>query len=143
MLIASSSTSKAIDPGMLDNLVAGGIASGATVRSTLVKEAREEAGITPDITAMSRFAGHVSIFRAQPDELQRETVFGHDLWLAQGFSHNNQYGEAVEHRLVGIDEAALLISRRDGTDVITGDASLVFLDFLLRRSWVPPEAPEY
>ena len=143
MWIARRSTSKAIDPGMLDNLVGGGIASGATVRSTLVKEAWEEAGIPPDIAAMSRFAGDVRICRAQPDGLQRETIFVHDLWLAPGFSPNNQDGEAVEHRLVGIDEAALLISRRDGTDVITSDASLVILDFLLRRGWVPPEAPEY
>src|SRR5436309_3138537 len=45
MWLARRSPSKGIDPGLLDNLVGGGLASGASVAATIVKEAWEEAGI--------------------------------------------------------------------------------------------------
>src|SRR5437867_2356931 len=44
MWLARRSPAKAIDPGLLDNLVGGGIAAGADAAATLVKEAWEEAG---------------------------------------------------------------------------------------------------
>jgi len=47
-----------IDPGMLDNLVGGGIAAGATVIDTVVREAWEEAGIRAEVEWPLRF-GHV------------------------------------------------------------------------------------
>ena len=43
MWIARRSPAKAIDPGMLDNLVGGGVAAGQTITTTLIKEAWEEA----------------------------------------------------------------------------------------------------
>ncbi len=43
MWIARRSPTKPIDPGMLDNLVGGGLAAGLTVAQTLVKEGWEEA----------------------------------------------------------------------------------------------------
>ena len=46
MWIARRSLSKAIDPGMLDNMIGGGVPAGLSVRETLVKEAWEEAGLT-------------------------------------------------------------------------------------------------
>ncbi len=142
MWIARRSALKAIDPGMLDNLVGGGIAAGATVSSTLVKEAWEEAGIPQDVAAMSQSAGDVRICRAQPDGLQRETIFVHDLWLAAGFLPNNQDGEAVEHRVVDLAQAAALIAQQEGPDVVTADASLVILDFLLRQGAMDADAWE-
>jgi 8-oxo-dGTP pyrophosphatase MutT (NUDIX family) len=142
MWIARRSAFKGIDPGMLDNLVGGGIAAGSTVRSTLVKEAWEEAGISPDVAAMSQFAGDVRICRAQPDGLQRETIFVHDLWLAPDFLPDNQDGEAVEHRLVDLAQAAVLIAQQEAPDIVTADASLVILDFLLRQGTLDADAAE-
>ena len=142
MWLARRSASKAIDPGMLDNLVGGGIAAGATVRSTLVKEAWEEAGIQEHVAAMSQCAGDVRICRAQPDGLQRETIFVHDLWLAADFLPNNQDGEAVEHRLVDLPSAAALIAQQEGPDMVTADASLVILDFLLRQGALDADPAE-
>src|SRR5918992_1459821 len=43
MWIARRSAAKPIDPGMLDNLVGGGISAGSSLEETLVKEAWEEA----------------------------------------------------------------------------------------------------
>ena len=45
--IAQRSFSKATDPGKLDNLVGGGVPAGQSPRDTVVREAWEEAGLTP------------------------------------------------------------------------------------------------
>src|SRR5450755_4794352 len=47
MWLGRRSPHKAVDPGMLDNMVGGGIAAGTTVEATVIKEAWEEAGIPP------------------------------------------------------------------------------------------------
>lgn len=141
MWLARRSGNKAIDPGMLDNLVGGGIAAGATVAATLVKEAWEEAGIDATLAATSIPAGTVEIFRAQPDGIQRETIFVHDLWLPPVFEPANQDGEVSAHRQVSLDEAARLIAIEDGTDTVTADAALVALDCLLRNGAIPRDSP--
>ena len=141
MWIARRSPAKAIDPGLLDNLVGGGIAAGTTVADTVVKEAWEEAGIPAALAALAQPASPLHIRRDQPDGLQRETIFVHDLWLPAGFVPANQDGEAVEHRLVAPREAALLAGNEDGGDVMTADASLVALDALLRHARVARPEP--
>ena len=130
---ARRSATKAIDPGMLDNLVGGGIAAGATVRDTVIREAWEEAGIPASVARTARAYGTVRLRRALPDGLQDETIYVHDLALADAFFPANQDGEAVEHRLLDLTTSARLIAATDGPDVVTVDASLVTLDFLLRR----------
>jgi len=142
MWLSRRSAGKAIDPGLLDNLVGGGIPAMATVAETMVREAWEEAGIPAAVAAMATPAGEVRVCRAQPDGLQRETVFVHDLWLGAEFVPSNQDGEAVEHRLVSLDNAAALIANELEPDVVTADASLVIVDFLLRHGSIGPESPE-
>ena len=134
---------KAIDPGMLDNLVGGGIAEGASVPDTVVKEASEEAGIERPLAVQARPAGSVRIFRQQPDGVQRETIFVHDLVLPPAFNPVNRDGEVVAFRRVDLAGAAALIARSSGPDQVTADASLVVLDFLLRHAAIAPGAPEY
>ncbi|HVN34449.1 MAG TPA: DUF4743 domain-containing protein [Casimicrobiaceae bacterium] len=143
MWIARRSASKSIDPGMLDNLVGGGIASGRTVTETVVKEAREEAGIARPLASLARAAGTVEMHRALPDGLQRETIFVHDLWLPTRFSPAGEDGEVVDYRLVGLDEAARLIAIDEGPDAVTADASLVILDFLIRHERIDPASECY
>jgi 8-oxo-dGTP pyrophosphatase MutT (NUDIX family) len=143
MWLSRRSPDKAIDPGMLDNLVGGGIAAGGTVAATMVKEAWEEAGIPGEVAAAATPAGEVLVCRAQADGLQRETIFTHDLWLPADFVPSNQDGEAAEHRLVSLADAAALVANDSGPDVATADASLVILDFLLRNAAVDPDTAAY
>jgi 8-oxo-dGTP pyrophosphatase MutT (NUDIX family) len=133
MWFARRSAAKAVDPGLLDNLVGGGIAAGLSVEDTVVKEAWEEAGITEAVARTARAQGVVHLRRPLFDGLQRETVFVHDLWLAADFVPANQDGEAVEHRLVDLADAARLLAQSGGSDEVTVDASLVVLDFLIRH----------
>lgn len=142
MWLARRSPAKAIDPGLLDNLVGGGIASGYGVPDTLSKEAWEEAGIPRGIAAAASAAGRLYICRAQRQGLQRETLFAYDLILAAAFTPANQDGETVEHRRVSLPAAARLIAAGGG-DAVTADASLVILDCLLRHGAIAPGVPDY
>ena len=143
MWLARRSPTKAIDPGFLDNLVGGGIAADASVRGTLVKEAFEEAGIAARLAQGATSVGAVHICRVQPDGLQRETIYVHDLYLPREFVPRGQDGEVVEHRLVSLAEATRLIANTDGVHALTADASLVIVDCLLRHGMIAPDAPEY
>jgi 8-oxo-dGTP pyrophosphatase MutT (NUDIX family) len=143
MWLARRSARKAIDPNLLDNLVGGGIAAGTTVPMTVIKEAWEEAGIPGAIAARAECTGTVQICRAQPEGLQRETIFVHDLWLDADFVPANQDGEAVEHRQMPLADAARLVANESGDEVVTADASLVIVDCLLRHGFVAPGSRDY
>jgi len=139
MWLARRSPTKAIDPGLLDNLVGGGIAAGADAAATLVKEAWEEAGIIDILSRRAQRAGSVDICRDTSDGLHHETIYVHDLWLPADFAPTNQDGEAVEHRLCAPESVLAVLA----TDDITADASLVIVDFLIRHDHVAPGDPSF
>jgi len=141
MWIARRSPTKAIDPGMLDNLVGGGIAHVQSIACAVLKEAWEEAGIPPDAAVTASPAGEVRVCRELADGLERETIFVYDILLASDFTPACQDGEAVEHRLVALRNAGVLIANETGPDVVTINASLVILDCLLRRGAIALDAP--
>ena len=134
MWLARRSPTKAIDPGMLDNLVGGGISAGLSVEATVVKESWEEAGIGDALAATRASRRHRPCrARAAGRHCSAKPYFVHDLDLPADFRPVNQDGEAIEHRLVDVDDAAPLIAIDAGPDEVTVDASVVVLDFLLRH----------
>jgi 8-oxo-dGTP pyrophosphatase MutT (NUDIX family) len=143
MWLARRSPRKAVDPGLLDNLVGGGIAAGMRVDATLVKEASEEAGIGASLARHARPAGLVHARKAVVDGLQREVLFVHDLALPRDFVPQNTDGEVSEHRLVRLEDVATMLAQSAGPDAVAVDASIVALDFLLRQGAIVPDAPGY
>ena len=129
MWLARRSFGKATDPGMLDNLIGGGINSTLSVAETLVKEAWEEAGIPAELARRARRGGTVELLREVPEGVQCERVYVYDLELPAGLTPANQDGEVAEFRLVPLEEARRLIHE---TDELTVDAALVALDFFSR-----------
>ena len=140
MWIARRSPMKPIDPGLLDNLVGGGIAAGASIADTVLKEAWEEAGIPVELAASAQPAGAVRIFREQPDGIQRETLHVHDLRLPPDFVPRSEDGEVAAYRLAPIEQVSFWIGNETGEDVVTADASLVIADWLLRHGHIPRTA---
>lgn len=139
MWLARRSPTKAIDPSRLDNLVGGGVAAGTTFAGTIVREAREEAGVGEDIAGHARCVGVVQICRDVPEGLQRETIYVYDFWLPPDFVPVNEDGEVTEHRLCRPEEVLAVLAADD----ITGDASLVIVDFLLRHGCVAADDPSF
>jgi 8-oxo-dGTP pyrophosphatase MutT (NUDIX family) len=131
MWLARRSSSKATDPGMLDNLVGGGLTSGLSIEEVLVKEAWEEAGIPAELAQRATRGGTVQLLREVPEGVQCEVIHVHDLELPRDFTPRNQDGEVAELRVAPFGEVRRLI---DDTEEMTVDAALVALDFFSRRS---------
>ncbi|MGF6769286.1 isopentenyldiphosphate isomerase [Paraburkholderia sp. GAS199] len=134
--IARRSDTKATDPGMLDNVVAGGIGWGFGVEATIVKECWEEAGIPEEIASRAVAGRTAHVLQSLPEGTQAEQIFIYDLALPADFAPRNQDGEVGEHRLARIEEVARWIEE----DAMTVDASLATLDCLLRRRWIDEES---
>lgn len=129
MWIARRSAGKPIDPGMLDNLVGGGIAHGYSPRDTLLKEAWEEAGIAPALMEHVASGRGIQVLREVGEGCQWERLYVHDLELPPDFEPVNRDGEVAEFRLCPLLEVIELIAAGE----LTVDASLVALEFLFRR----------
>ncbi len=126
--LARRAESKPIDPGMWDNLVAGGIGHGFDARSALRKECWEEAGIDAGLAAGLVERGTLDVLRAAPEGIQNETLFVFDLTLPADFLPVNQDGEVVGHLRASVDTALDIMA----DCAMTVDATLVTLDALQR-----------
>ncbi|MDR6499038.1 hypothetical protein J2785_002191 [Burkholderia ambifaria] len=129
MWLGRRSATKATDPGMLDNVVAGGIGWGLGVHETLAKEC---SGIPAELAARAIAGRAVQVLCSLPEGTQSELIFVYDLPLPHDFAPRNQDGEVAEHLLAGVPEVIGWL--REGR--ATMDASLATLDTLLRHRWL-------
>ena len=136
--IARRSETKATDPGMLDNIVAGGIGWGFELMPTLVKECWEEAGMSAGLAQTAERGRTFHVLQSLPEGTQAEQIFVYDVFLSPDFAPRNQDGEVGEHRLARIEEVARWIEEGK----LTVDASLATLDCMLRRQWIGEDACE-
>ena len=133
MWLARRSATKPIDPGLLDNLVGGGLTAGLSVEQVLVKEAWEEAGIPAELARRARPGGAAQILREVREGVQSETVHVYDLELPDRFQPRNQDGEVSEFLLVELHEVERL--------ELTLEAQLAAKDYFSRRSARPGSGP--
>jgi 8-oxo-dGTP pyrophosphatase MutT (NUDIX family) len=138
--IARRSRTLSTDPGMLDNLVGGGVGAGFNVQEVLLKEAWEEAGIEAALARSATRGGTIQILREVAQGVQSETILVHDLALPPDFRPRNQDGEVAEFRHAPAEEVIALV--RD-TEEFTLDAALVTLDHFLREGAIAPTDPRY
>jgi 8-oxo-dGTP pyrophosphatase MutT (NUDIX family) len=139
MWIARRSPAKPIDPGKLDNLVGGGIASGSSARQTLAKECWEEAGIAHALALQATYAGRLSICRSVDNGLHHESLIVFDLELPADLVPRNHDGEVTEFMLLGVAELAARLAAGE----FTVDAGTVAIDWLARHALAggEPELP--
>jgi 8-oxo-dGTP pyrophosphatase MutT (NUDIX family) len=133
MWLARRSATKPIDPGLLDNLVGGGLTAGLSTIEVLVKEAWEEAGVPAELARRARPGGTAQILREVREGVQSETVHVYDLELPDGFQPRNQDGEVSEFLLVEPHEVERL--------ELTLEAQLAAKDYFSRRSARPGSGP--
>jgi 8-oxo-dGTP pyrophosphatase MutT (NUDIX family) len=93
---ARRSLRKATDPGMLDNVTAGGLPSGESVQDCLRRELAEEAGLFRLQDHGCEAAGRVRTSRQEAEGLHDEYLHVFNLTLAADFEPVNQDGEVSE-----------------------------------------------
>ncbi|MBK7119091.1 MAG: NUDIX domain-containing protein [Comamonadaceae bacterium] len=135
--VAQRSLNKPTDPGMLDNLIGGGVPLGQSPWEALQREAFEEAGLAPDEIALATPGRVVALHCDIPEGLQREHLHVYDLRLPAGRAPQNQDGEVAWHQCWPVAEA--LAAAAEGR--FTTDAALATLDFAVRHGVVAAHDP--
>ncbi len=131
--IARRAFTKPTDPGLLDNLVGGGVPHGQSPAACVVREGWEEAGLTPALMAGLQPGRRLRVARDIPEGFQLEEVSAYDLALPHGLVPQNQDGEVHSIQCMPVAEALA----RAAAGEMTVDASLVTLDFALRHQLLP------
>jgi 8-oxo-dGTP pyrophosphatase MutT (NUDIX family) len=127
--IARRSRTKATDPGLLDNLVGGGVPHGQTPFEALLREGFEEAGLDAP-TMRTATPTTVLTLRCEVAEgLMHEHMHCHDLRLAPECRPVNQDGEVDEMLCLPIAQAVECAASGE----MAFDAALSVLDFALRH----------
>jgi len=127
------SANKATDPGLWDNLTAGGLPAGETLHDCAQRELWEEAGCALDTPSALQNAGSVRISRTAPGGWHDEVLHVFNLSLTDDFVPQNQDGEV---------QAFAKLSARDVMERIadgqfTPDAALAIAQGLLKSSQMP------
>lgn len=137
--IAQRAMDRKVDPGKLDNTIAGGQPIGLSLEENLAKEAWEEAGVDAPLAATARFASTISYKVEKMRGMRNDALFVYDLEFPPDFTPRNTDGEVGGFTLMPMAEAAALV--RD-TDRFKFNCNLVMIDFLLRHGFFKDEAEE-
>jgi 8-oxo-dGTP pyrophosphatase MutT (NUDIX family) len=127
--VARRARDKQLDPGKLDNIVAGGVPAGLGREETLIKEAAEEAAIPPDLAASAVEVGVIEYAMERPEGLRRDILYCYDLFLPEDFVPAATDGEVEAFELWPISR--VLESVRE-TDDFKFNVNLVLIGLFLR-----------
>jgi 8-oxo-dGTP pyrophosphatase MutT (NUDIX family) len=136
--VAMRAADKAIDPGKLDHITAGGIPAGLTPWETLLKEAAEEAAIPAALAAAARPVGVIEYAMERPEGLRRDRLYCYDLTLPENFTPHPADAEVAWFALWPIGR--VLATVRD-TDDFKFNVNLVLIDLFVRLGLVKQETP--
>uniref|UniRef100_A0A8C6TXA4 Thiamin pyrophosphokinase 2 n=1 Tax=Neogobius melanostomus TaxID=47308 RepID=A0A8C6TXA4_9GOBI len=135
MWLARRSATKQTYPGLLDNMAAGGLAAGVSVKHTAVKECEEEACVPASLANKAVPVSTVSYTYEDEEGVFAESQFVFDLELPQDFRPAVGDGEVQEFYLLPITEVQQLLA----TDDFKPNSAMVVLDFLIRHSFIHPD----
>lgn len=124
---------KAVAPGMLDNIVAGGLSAGLTPEACLIKEAGEEAEISPALAAQARRVSRLGYVMAAPEGLRRDVLHVFDLDLPEAFVPMPD-GDEVERFDLWPAGKVLEVLRHENS--VKFNVALVLIDLFLREGMV-------
>jgi 8-oxo-dGTP pyrophosphatase MutT (NUDIX family) len=130
---------KAIDPGKLDHIVAGGIPAGLSAMQALVKEAAEEAGVPAALAAAAVPVGRVGYTMERLEGLRRDLLYCYDLTLPPEFVPIPTDGEVAAFELWPLRRVYETVA---GTDDFKFNVNLVLIDQFLRIGLIDPESAE-
>ncbi len=138
--VARRAADKAVDPGLLDLMVGGGLGAALSPFDCLLKECAEEAGIAPDLAATAKPVSITTLAIEAPEGLRLGLQFNYDLELPSDFSPRNADGEVAEFLSL---PASDLLDRLRHSDDFMFDAALAKLDFAIRQGLIGPDDPDY
>ncbi|WP_419896203.1 NUDIX hydrolase [Roseomonas sp. USHLN139] len=137
--LGKRSRAKSVAPGQWDNIVAGGAPAGLTMEETLVKEASEEAGLAPELTARARRVSALSYVMKTAEGMRRDTLHVFDLDLPEDVEPVPHDDEVERFELWPIARVLELV--RD-SDQVKFNVNLVLIDLFLREGLIDAASQE-
>ena len=141
--VATRSASKQNWPGMLDVLVAGAQPAGLSPSENVVKEAQEEAGMSPELAQSAVPVGCVS-YKGTDEwgNAKRDVLFCYDLEVPWDFEPVAVDGEVESFTKMQLTEVANAVAHGKPA-LYKPNCNLVVIDFLVRRGFITPDSPGY
>ncbi len=137
--VARRAAHKALDPGKLDHLVAGGVPAGLTPQQTLEKEGQEEAGLPPALARQARPVATIAYAMQRAEGLRRDTLLCFDLFLPADFVPTPHDDEVESFFLAPLTE---VLQRARATEDFKFNVNLVLIDLFLREGLIDPASAE-
>ncbi len=134
--IGTRADDRIVELGKLDNMVAGGQPGGLSISENILKEAEEEAGLSPDLARTAKSASVITYCFETANGLRNDTLFCYDLEMPEGVMPRNTDGEISGFELVALPDVLDLV--RD-TDRFKFNVNLVIIDFAMRWGALTPE----
>lgn len=128
--IGKRAANKALDPGKLDHIVAGGIPAGLTPWQTLVKEAGEEASIPQTLLTQAQQYATIHYAMARNEGLRRDILHCYEVELPPDFTPTPADGEVESFTLMPLSDVSDIIEH---TNDFKFNVNLVLLALLLRH----------
>lgn len=138
--VARRAMDRTVEPGKLDNLVAGGQPIGLTIAENLLKESHEEAGLDAAMAGRAVPVGAITYTMETKAGLKPDTMFLYDLELPPDHVPANTDGEISGFELWPLDRVAESVQ---DTNDWKFNVNLVVMDFLVRHGWFKPDDPNY
>ena len=138
--VGKRSADKAVAPGKLDNLVAGGQPLGLSAADNLVKECAEEADIPEALARRAVPVSAINYKMAYEHGLRDDVLFVYDLELDEAFTPRNTDGELETFFRWPIERVAATVRE---TNNFKFNVNLVIIDFLIRHGLIGPDHPDY
>jgi len=133
--IGTRAKSLLVEPGKLDNMVAGGQPAGLGLMENLIKECGEEAHITPRLARTAKPASVITYSFACPEGLRVDTLFCYDLVMPAAVKPRPS-DEISGYALKALPEVLKLVRT---TQRFKFNVGLVIIDFAIRCGLVTPE----
>ncbi|MGD2118923.1 MAG: DUF4743 domain-containing protein [Chromatiales bacterium] len=138
--VAKRAADRRIFPGLLDNLVAGGLPYGISLQQNLAKECYEEAGIPAELAALAQPVGALTYNAVSYKGYKPDTLYCYDLQLPADFQPVCTDGEVESFELCPANQVIEIV--RNGTS-FKPNCNLVLIDFFIRHGLIAPEHPDY
>jgi thiamine pyrophosphokinase len=135
--VATRARDKAIAPGKLDHVVAGGVPAGLSAEQTLIKEAFEEAAIPPELAIKARKIAEIRYVMQVEDGLRVDLLHCFDLDLPEEFTPRPNDSEVERFELMPVSD---VLARVRDTDDFKFNVNLVLIDLFIREGLVVGEA---
>lgn len=134
-------------PGMMDNTVAGGLATGEKPFECLIRESEEEASLPAELARKAKACGTLTYFHVRDARAggetglcQPECQYIYDLEMSADVIPKPGDDEAIDFRLLAVEE----VQEAMATGKFKPNCAHLLVDFFMRHNILTPEnEPDY